>query len=133
MIGKRTAAIAFLLSIPCLAEDPYLGRIKAIKCMGCEPGWVQIVVHDPLDMRDFEIKVKVTDYNKVVSPLPGKQAPPPATKPADSLAQSTIPGGNPGSDDSIFIPPPALADSGGPPPVPSRCLPYVRVTQGGGK
>jgi hypothetical protein len=55
------------------AEDPFLGQIKEIKCVNCKPGWVTLVVHDPIDTRDFELYLKDTDYNKIITPLPGKR------------------------------------------------------------
>lgn len=55
------------------AEDPFLGQIKEIKCVNCTPGWVTLVVHDPIETRDFELYLKDTDYNKIITPLPGKR------------------------------------------------------------
>lgn len=55
------------------AEDPFLGQIKEIKCVNCKPGWVTLVVHDPIDTRDFELYLKDADYNKIITPLPGKR------------------------------------------------------------
>lgn len=55
------------------AEDPFLGQIKEIKCVNCTPGWVTLVVHDPIEMRDFELYLKDTDYNRIITPLPGKR------------------------------------------------------------
>ena len=55
------------------AEDPFLGQIKDIKCVNCKPGWVTLVVHDPIETRDFELYLKDTDYNKIITPLPGKR------------------------------------------------------------
>jgi hypothetical protein len=54
------------------AEDPFLGQIKEIKCVNCKPGWVTLVVHDPIETRDFELYLKDSDYNKIIAPLPGK-------------------------------------------------------------
>jgi hypothetical protein len=158
-----------LLGRPVLAEDPFLGQIKAIKCVGCRPGWVDIVVHDPIDVRDFDIAVKDVDYYKVVSPLPGKKihdkdgacfywfdapkgwkqpspkpkplppaqpAPPPLPQASDSAAVAAPKDSSARGDsaaapmaapvDSSLVPPPALAEPEGPPPTPSRCIPYVR-------
>lgn len=55
------------------AEDPFLGQIREIKCVNCKPGWVTLVVHDPIDTRDFELYLKDTDYNRIITPLPGKR------------------------------------------------------------
>ncbi len=57
---------------PARAEDPLLGQIKVIKCVGCDPGAVNLVVHDPIDVRDFEVQIKEADYQKIVTPLAGK-------------------------------------------------------------
>lgn len=57
---------------PVHAEDPLLGQIKVIKCVGCDPGAVNLIVHDPIDVRDFEVQIKESDYQKIVTPLPGK-------------------------------------------------------------
>jgi hypothetical protein len=54
------------------AEDPLLGRIKVIKCVGCDPGAVNLIVHDPIDVIDFEVQIKESDYQKIVTPLAGK-------------------------------------------------------------
>jgi hypothetical protein len=155
---KKILPLLLLSAAPILAEDPFLGQIKAIKCVGCRQGWVDIVVHDPIDVRDFEIAVKDVDYYKVVTPLPGKQIhdkdgacfywfdlpkgakpaaakrkpvvlPPPA--PMESSAPADSSGPRPDSVavtalDSTLAPPPALAEPEGPPPTPSRCIPYVR-------
>lgn len=55
------------------AEDPLLGIIKAIKCVGCDSGKVTLVIHDPIDVRDFEVSIPDADYFKIVTPLPGKR------------------------------------------------------------
>jgi hypothetical protein len=60
------------LSGAACAEDPLLGRIKLIKCVGCDPGAVNLVLHDPIDVVDFEVQIKESDYQKVVTPLAGK-------------------------------------------------------------
>lgn len=67
-----TLAASLLLPAALRAEDPFLGQIKEIKCVGCQPGWVTLVVHDPIETRDFELYLKDTDYNKIITPLPGK-------------------------------------------------------------
>ena len=62
-----------LTSIPARAEDPLLGTIKVIKCVGCEPGKVTLVIHDPIEVRDFEVTILDADYSKIITPLPGKK------------------------------------------------------------
>ena len=66
------AAGAVLLALSAHAEDPLLGRIKLIKCVGCDPGAVNLILHDPIDVRDFEVQIKEADYQKIVTPLAGK-------------------------------------------------------------
>ncbi|HLP41155.1 MAG TPA: hypothetical protein VK465_06580 [Fibrobacteria bacterium] len=70
LLGSALLAAAFG---PARAEDPFLGQIRAIKCVGCKPGWVTLVVHDPIELRDYELYLKDTDYNKIITPLPGKR------------------------------------------------------------
>jgi hypothetical protein len=55
------------------AEDPFIGQIRAIKCVNCQPGWVTLIVHDPIEMREIELHVKDADYYKIIAPLPGKR------------------------------------------------------------
>ncbi len=55
------------------AEDPLLGVIRAIKCVGCIPDKVTLVIHDPIEVRDFDITIPNSDYEKIVTPLAGKQ------------------------------------------------------------
>jgi hypothetical protein len=66
------AAGIALLAGSARAEDPLLGRIKLIKCVGCDPGAVNLILHDPIDVRDFEIQIKEADYQKIITPLAGK-------------------------------------------------------------
>jgi hypothetical protein len=66
------AAGIALLAGAARAEDPLLGRIKLIKCVGCDPGAVNLILHDPIDVRDFEVQIKEADYQKIVTPLAGK-------------------------------------------------------------
>jgi hypothetical protein len=66
------AAGIALLAGSVRAEDPLLGRIKLIKCVGCDPGAVNLILHDPIDVRDFEVQIKEVDYQKIVTPLAGK-------------------------------------------------------------
>jgi hypothetical protein len=64
---------AFLAPRTARAEDPFLGIIKEIKCVGCKPGWVTLVINDPIESMDFELYLKDVDYNKIITPLPGKR------------------------------------------------------------
>jgi hypothetical protein len=73
--GAAFAGIALslaLTAVPARAEDPLLGQIKVIKCVGCDPGSVNLIVHDPIDVRDFEVQIKEADYQKIITPLAGK-------------------------------------------------------------
>ncbi|MDQ3000541.1 MAG: hypothetical protein M3Y08_04690 [Fibrobacterota bacterium] len=73
--GAAFAGIALSLACmanPVRAEDPLLGQIKVIKCVGCDPGSVNLIVHDPIDVRDFEVQIKEADFQKVITPLTGK-------------------------------------------------------------
>lgn len=65
-------AVLGLLAGTVRAEDPLLGRIRLIKCVGCDPGAVNLILHDPIDVRDFEVQIKESDYQKIVTPLAGK-------------------------------------------------------------
>jgi hypothetical protein len=133
-----------LLTAPARAEDPLLGQIKVIKCVGCDPGAVNLVVHDPIDVRDFEVQIKESDYQKIVTPLAGKtvyekegcfywlDAPKSAKplkdkpkaadkKPIKNTARKD------GAPSDTAAGPEASASSEAPAPegVPSRCIPYV--------
>ena len=66
------AAFAGLAALPARAEDPLLGRIKVIQCVGCTPGSVDLVIHDPIDVRDFQVRINEGDYQKIITPLAGK-------------------------------------------------------------
>jgi hypothetical protein len=70
--GWALPCLVLGLSLAAHAEDPLLGRIKVIKCVGCDPGAVNLVLHDPIDVVDFEVQIKESDYQKVVTPLAGK-------------------------------------------------------------
>lgn len=70
-LAGLAAGIA-LLAAESRAEDPLLGRIRLIKCVGCDPGAVNLILHDPIDVRDFEVQIKEADYQKIVTPLAGK-------------------------------------------------------------
>lgn len=129
-------------------EDPLLGTIKGIQCVGCTAGSVDLIIHDPIDVRDFQVRISEGDYQKIITPLPGKtvydkngcfywfDAP---KRPADGKAEAGKKKGDgkPEKDGAKKAP---TADSSGsesgspaPPPspeiqgTPSRCLPYTRV------
>lgn len=148
--------LAAALGLACLAasharaEDPLLGRIKVIQCVGCTPGAVNLIVHDPIDVRDFEVQIKESDYQKIVTPLAGKTIydkegcfywmeypkrtgkplpvrPPKETgsagRDSDSLA-------NPGTDTTGSAPGASVtAVEAAPQPEgkPSRCIPFIRI------
>jgi hypothetical protein len=69
-----SAALAFLAATAPLRaeEDPLLGRIKLIQCVGCTAGSVDLVIHDPIDVRDFQVRINESDYQKIITPLAGK-------------------------------------------------------------
>lgn len=130
-------------------EDPLLGRIKVIQCVGCTPGSVDLIVHDPIDVRDFQVRIKESDYQKIIVPLAGKTvydkggcfywmerpkgaAPVDSAKlkgagiPARAEARKSIPSdsaaADPGSGEGM-APPPRPEIQG----TPSRCIPYARI------
>lgn len=137
------AALA-LLAAPARAEDPLLGRIKTIQCVGCIPGSVDLVVHDPIDVRDFQVRIQESDYQKIITPLAGKTvydksgcfywmdapkaAPKPAVVPApaapaepakDDKDAKSAKGGKKGKADSAAaVPADALVETSAPPPTP---------------
>jgi hypothetical protein len=138
------ALAAGLLAVqasPARAEDPLLGRIKVIKCVGCEPGAVNLIVHDPIDVRDFEVQIKESDYQKIITPLAGKTiydkegcfywmdlpkgAKPAAKdgdkKPAADAKKAAAPDSSASGD--LVVPAAAEAPQG----VPSKCIPYVKL------
>jgi hypothetical protein len=104
-------ALAF---VPARAEDPLLGRIKMIQCVGCTPGSVDLIIHDPIDVRDFQVRINESDYQKIITPLAGKTvfdkegcfywmdapkaAPKPATAPADASKDKDGKDGKGGKD-----------------------------------
>lgn len=135
------------LLLPALAahaeEDPLLGQIKALQCVGCTPGSVDLIIHDPIDVRDFQVRINMDDYQKIITPLPGKtvydkngcfywfEAP-----------KDTGPVGKKGAGKTTKTPAKKApvadtaqsgSDSPAPPPepqiqgTPSRCIPYTRV------
>jgi hypothetical protein len=65
-------ALAWAAAMPARAADPLLGVIKAIQCKNCDPGFITLVIHDPIDLVDFEVLIPDTAYNKILTPLPGK-------------------------------------------------------------
>lgn len=144
------AAGISLLAGSVRAEDPLLGRIKLIKCVGCDPGAVNLILHDPIDVRDFEVQIKEADYQKIVTPLAGKTVfdkegcfywmdlPKPVPRnpagsketgkdasPGKAAKQAPADSAAPGQDGLLetSAPPPAPAIEG----KPSRCIPFVRI------
>jgi len=139
------------------AEDPLLGEIRVIKCVGCEPGKVTLVIHDPIDVRDFDVTIQDADYSKIVTPLPGKRVfdrgdgcfywdeTPKAPKKDMSKATGKEAAGKeplkktalkPGKKDKVAAPDTAdVAKENGTEAAnapeaeikPSRCIPYVKV------
>ncbi len=144
-LGSAAAAVLLAAASLRAEEDPLLGRIKLIQCVGCTAGSVDLVIHDPIDVRDFQVRINESDYQKIITPLAGKtvydkagcfywfDAPKPKAgsagpekpklkpmaKPAparDSLGTDST-----GSDSSV----PAVApEAQG---TPSRCIPFSRV------
>ena len=128
-------------------EDPLLGRIKVIQCVGCTPGSVDLVIHDPIDVRDFQVRINESDYQKIVVPLAGKtvydkggcfywmerpKASPSDSAKAKEAGKSAKPAGKkaqaePGAVDSgsgeTMTPPPRAEVQG----TPSRCIPFARI------
>lgn len=154
-IAGVAAGIA-LLAGAARAEDPLLGRIKLIKCVGCDPGAVNLILHDPIDVRDFEVQIKEADYQKIVTPLAGKTVydkegcfywmdlPKPAPKDGAAKDGSTKDKNlkdasdrkgakNAPAPDSAASGMDGLMETSAPPPAPliegkpSRCVPFVRV------
>lgn len=149
--GKSFFLIAASLSLAISAgaeEDPLLGTIKVIQCVGCTAGSVDLIIHDPIDVRDFQVRIDESDYQKIISPLPGKtvydkngcfywfEAPKGsqagkadsakgkgAGKPAKSPAKKAPVADSADADSGTAVPPPAPEVQG----TPSRCIPYARV------
>jgi hypothetical protein len=141
------------LAAPLQAEDPLLGRIRVIKCVGCNPGEVKLVVHDPIDVRDFEVRIKESDFQKIISPLAGKtiydkggcfywmeqpkgKANSAGTQPAKTSPDSSLPGtagtGKPAGPESIDSSSSETGPAAGlaaeePEGTPSRCIPFERI------
>jgi hypothetical protein len=138
------------LSAPIRAEDPLLGNIKLIKCVGCDPGAVNLVLHDPIDVVDFEVQIKEADYQKIVTPLAGKTVYdkdgcfywmdlPKETKPVakDPAKDAVKPGqkktGKKEAATDSAKPADGLVESSAPPATPeiegkpSRCIPFTRI------
>ena len=155
ILGSGAAALSLFLALafhagPAHAEDPLLGQIKVIKCVGCDPGAVNLVVHDPIDVRDFEVQIKEADYQKIITPLAGKTvydkngcfywmdapkgAKPPAGKAKDAEKKAAK---KPAKKEAAAAPDSnqaggvvetsAPAASPEPDGVPSKCIPYVRI------
>ncbi len=129
-------------------EDPLLGSIKGIQCVGCTAGSVDLIIHDPIDVRDFQIRINETDYQKIVSPLPGKtvydkngcfywfeaikgsgagkEGPGKDKGPGKTgvtQAGKAVSADSAKADTDSAVPPPAAVIQG----KPSRCIPYSRV------
>jgi hypothetical protein len=147
----KSICLTASLLLPALAaraeEDPLLGQIKALQCVGCTPGSVDLVIHDPIDVRDFQVRINMDDYQKIITPLPGKtvydkngcfywfEAPKATEKDTGSI-------GKKGAGKATKVPAKKApvadtaqsgSDSPAPPPspeiqgTPSRCIPYTRV------
>ncbi|MEO6094236.1 MAG: hypothetical protein ABIW76_00695 [Fibrobacteria bacterium] len=151
--GLSLACVVLGLSCATRAEDPLLGRIKLIKCVGCDPGAVNLVLHDPIDVVDFEVQIKEGDYQKVVTPLAGKtvyekngcfywmdrpnQAKAPGNDPVKAAPgkqedkSSSNPTGMKNADDSTKTEGRLMETSAPPVPEiegkPSRCIPFTRI------
>ena len=150
--GPSVLAVLFVaLAVPSRAEeDPLLGRIRVIQCVGCTPGSVDLIVHDPIDVRDFQVRINESDYQKIITPLPGKTVyeksgcfywfEAPKSTPAQMDSAKGKKAGKPaklqGKQDSLGQTAPA--DSNGPSSrvpasapevqgIPSRCIPFVKV------
>lgn len=148
---KPFLLMAALLSLAVSAraeEDPLLGTIKGIQCVGCTAGSVDLIIHDPIDVRDFQVRIAESDYQKIITPLPGKtvydkngclywfDAPKGAIpgkadaakakgagKPVKDVPKPAPSADSVGADSGSPVPPPAPEIQG----TPSRCLPYTRV------
>jgi hypothetical protein len=148
---KPFLLMASLLSLSLSAyaeEDPLLGTIKGIQCVGCTAGSVDLIIHDPIDVRDFQVRIGESDYQKIITPLPGKtvydkngclywfEAPKGAAsgkadaakakgagKPAKDAPKPAPAVDSAGAESGSPVPPPAPEIQG----TPSRCLPYTRV------
>jgi hypothetical protein len=149
------ACLILGLSVPIRAEDPLLGNIKLIKCVGCDPGAVNLVLHDPIDVVDFEVQIKESDYQKIITPLAGKtvydkdgcfywmdlpkETKPAAKEPAKDAAgkDAAKPGlKKTGKKDAVTDsskPADGLLETSAPPATPeiegkpSRCIPFTRI------
>ncbi len=140
------AALMLTLSaIPARAEDPLLGRIKLIQCVGCTPGSVDLVIHDPIDVRDYQVRINESDYQKIITPLAGKtvydkegcfywmDAPKGGVKPAAAAATPAEPvkeavkpvkpgkkGAKAPVNDSAAKPSEGVVETSAPPPMPEE-------------
>jgi hypothetical protein len=146
-LSLGSAALALLAAAaPVRAEeDPLLGRIKMIQCVGCTAGSVDLVIHDPIDVRDFQVRINESDYQKIITPLAGKtvydkggcfywfEAPKAKAEPASAekpkakpIAKQAPAADSAGTDSAVpgsVIPAVAPEAQG----APSRCLPFSRV------
>lgn len=152
------AALALALALqagPARAEDPLLGSIKVIQCVGCNPGSVNLIIHDPIDVRDFEVQIQESDYQKIVTPLAGKtvydkngcfywmELPKGSKEAKEAKETEKKSAKKTGKKDAVAVSdsskPGLVETSGEPQGTPSRCLPYTRVEPkpapktGGGK
>lgn len=143
----KSFCLSAALLLPALAaraeEDPLLGQIKALQCVGCTAGSVDLVIHDPIDVRDFQVRINEGDYQKIITPLPGKtvydkngcfywfEAP----KDTGSVGKKGAGKGTktPAKKAPVADSANTGSDSPAPPPrpeiqgTPSRCIPYTRV------
>ncbi|MBW8888768.1 MAG: hypothetical protein JF616_13515 [Fibrobacteres bacterium] len=148
---KRVFLAAAMLSAAIAAraeEDPLLGNIKGIQCVGCTAGSVDLIIHDPIDVRDFQVRIAESDYQKIITPLPGKTIydkngcfywfdAPKGQVSAKADAAKKKAAGKQDKDDAKKAAPDdsSHSDSGSPAPppspeiqgTPSRCIPYTRV------
>lgn len=128
-------------------EDPLLGRIKVIQCVGCTPGSVDLVLHDPIDVRDFQVRINEGDYQKIITPLAGKtvfdkggcfywfDAPKAKAEPASigkempkaKPAAKKAPAADSAKADSTLSDSPIPAVAPENQGTPSRCIPFARV------
>lgn len=66
-------AFLLMLAVSALAEDPYLGIIKGVKCVNCVPDSISLALLDPLNGTEVELMIPAKEYNALITPLPGKR------------------------------------------------------------
>jgi hypothetical protein len=145
-LGSALAVLAATAPVRA-EEDPLLGRIKMIQCVGCIAGSVDLVIHDPIDVRDFQVRINESDYQKIITPLAGKtvydksgcfywfDAPKAKTetgpagkeKPKGKPIAKKAPDGDIVKADSTGSDSPIPAASPETQGTPSRCIPFSRV------